>query len=595
MASENLNDKKIAEQLAKAFMHLSGFSGFRKLNALTEVALENSVIGEIDWEKIVAEGSRNLTAAPKALSVLKKEKKFYKDLQDFLGKPGKTINDEMTRYLNMMSSQLPRKATSSGYQYSLGADTGVSNDFAYLRREEHRQAELNRFLTMVDRDIQSSSLIGDDNQYALGADTGVRDDFAYLRKEERRQAERNRFRTMMNRDIRSSLSVGDDDQYAFGADTGVRDDFAYLREEERQQNIRNSRWSAKSRRRRANLMRLNMDEYDLFIHDNRDAYGGRAGADAAFRQKLLKDLPPFFKDSKLSTKQLIAIQKSLTSLKSTPIIGRTLGKMVENPVAGVSAAIYGAIVSAFAASDKANATVTGWQNAVNLYGMPSKEFQNAAYLAGLKDPGEISRLYGKLTTQFGDPEAIIYALGSSIGGMSARERTFIAKDLGIDETTMALIDIMSKSGHLTPDQSRRIAANKKKVEVVRTLGFTSESGMSDFMESTLLSIPGMSGAAARDMESLEYLRKGYEDSLDVLQFENIQKNIRATGEAAGSLDEAERQGDTTMNSNIRNSAIYISNMNVQTNDPKAFSEALDGMANGDNRGLLATSGNYVLA
>jgi hypothetical protein len=80
--------------------------------------------------------------------------------------------------------------------------------------------------------------------------------------------------------------------------------------------------------------------------------------------------------------------------------------------------------------------------------------------------------------------------------------------------------------------------------------------------------------------------------------DDIDEAIRRSMEsmnAAESLDEAERQGDTTMNSNVRNSAIYITNMNVQTNDPKAFSEALDGMANGDNRGLLATSGNYVLA
>lgn len=340
----------------------------------------------------------------------------------------------------------------------------------------------------------------------------------------------------------------------------------------------------KERQRRENVRVEMMDEHDRFIYENTDRFG-KGGAEQVFRQRLLKELPPFFKDSKLSTKSLLAISKSIAGVKKTPFIGPMLGRMVQNPVAGVSAAIYGAIVAAFAASDKANATVTGWQNAANLYGMPSKEFQNAAYLAGLKDPGEISRLYGKLTTQFGDPEAIIAALGSSMGGMSARERTFVAKDLGIDETTMALIDIMSKSGHLTPDQSRRISANKRKVDVVRTLGFTSESGIGGFMQSAFLSIPGMSGAAARDMESFN---EGYNDALNLLQFENIQKNIKATGEAAESLNESESSGGSTTNNSVSNSshAVYINKVDVNTNNPEDFIRNMEGIAE-------STSGSHA--
>ena len=339
-----------------------------------------------------------------------------------------------------------------------------------------------------------------------------------------------------------------------------------------------------------------MDEHDRFIHENYDKFGGEYGAEQVFRQRLLKELPPFFKDSKLSTKSLLAVSKSLAEVRKTPLVGPMLGRMVQNPVAGVSAAIYGAIVAAFAASDRANATVTGWQNAANLYGMPSKEFQNAAYLAGLKDPGEISRLYGKLTTQFGDPEAIISALGSSMGGMSARERTFVAKDLGIDETTMALIDIMSKSGHLTPDQSRRIAANKSKTEVIRTLGFTSESGIGDFLQSTFLSVPGMSGAAARDMESFN---DGYNDALDALQFENIQKNIKATGEAAESLNESESSGGSTTNNSVSNNshAVYINRVDVNTDNPEDFIRNMEGLAertSGSHANILNSMDSRVM-
>ena len=350
----------------------------------------------------------------------------------------------------------------------------------------------------------------------------------------------------------------------------------------------NARQLKKESQRRENVRVEMMDEHDRFIYENTDRFG-KAGAEQVFRQRLLKELPPFFKDSKLSTKSLLAISKSLAGVKKTPFIGPMLGRMVQNPVAGVSAAIYGANVAAFAASDRANATVTGWQNAVNLYGMPSKEFQNAAYLAGLKDPGEISRLYGKLTAQFGDPEAIISSLGPMIGGMSDRERTLFASSTpGMDETTMALIDIMSKNGHLTPDQSRRIAANKSKTEVIRKLGFTSESGIGDFLQSTFLSVPGMSGAAARDMESTGYVRKGFEDALDVLQFENIQKNIKAAGEAAESLNESESSGGSTTNNSVSNSshAVYINKVDVNTNNPEDFIRNMEGIAE-------STSGSHA--
>lgn len=553
MASENLNDKKVAEQLARAFMHLSGFSGFRRLNALTEVALENSVTGEIDWEKIVAEGNRKLTAAPKALSVLKKEKKFYKDLQDFLGKPRKTIDDEMTRYLNMISSPLPRKATSSGYQYAIGADTGASNDFAYLRREERRQAELNRFLTMMDRDI------------------------------------------------RSSLSVGDDDQYAFGADTGVRDDFAYLHEEERQQNIRNSIRSVRSRRQRANLMRLNMDEYDLFIHDNREAYGGRAGADAAFRQKLLKELPPFLKNTNLSTKTLISIDKAIKSARGIPLIGKLM-----HPAA-LGFAALGIADAVLSASNASNKTVASWSASRALSGSPSRRFDDMARLAGAKDEKEVLKIYGSLLEKFGTEDAFEmmgHALRSAPPGI---QRLFVARSLGIDEKQAnALMYLAGEAPLESTSEAQSTAAKYSQLEDIESWGFRSGSSLVEKMRSASLGLPMEKSLEARGTSWLDILeaaiptmwgdlimRKTLGSPTDDID-EMIKRDMESTN-AAESLDEAEYQGDTTMNSNVRNSAIYITNMNVQTNDPKAFSEALDGMANGDNRGLLATSGNYVLA
>jgi hypothetical protein len=161
---------------------------------------------------------------------------------------------------------------------------------------------------------------------------------------------------------------------------------------------------------------------------------------------------------------------------------------------------------------------------------------------------------------------------------------------------MALIDIMSKSGHLTPDQSRRISANKRKVDVVRTLGFTSESGIGGFMQSAFLSIPGMSGAAARDMESFN---EGYNDALNLLQFDNIQKNIKATGEAAESLNESESSGGSTTNNSVSNSshAVYINRVDVNTDNPEDFIRNMEGLAertSGSHANILNSMDSRVM-
>ena len=549
MASDDIDNKALTKMLAEAFKHLTGYSKFRKLNVSMEAAIENLFDDGSEWSEVVSEGNKKISAASRVIGVLKKRERFYKELGGLIGKPAKSTEDELSRYLTLMDSPLGKSTT---------------NDKRWA--------------------------------YALGADTGVRDDFSYLRDAEIRQNERRRFDTMMSRDLRQPLGLPDEVQYALGADTGVHGDFSYLREEEDEQTRRNIRRNRTKRSRRVAVALEGMDDYERFIHENKGRFG-REGAEQVFRQRLLKELPPFFKDSKLSTKALIAMNKSLSGIKKTPFIGPMLGRMVQNPVAGVSAAIYGAIVAAFAASDKANATVTGWQNAVNLYGMPSKEFQNAAYLAGLKDPGEISRLYGKLTAQFGDPEAIISSLGSAMGGMSARERTLVASSMpGIDETTMAIIDIMSRNGHLTPDQSRRIAANKRKVEVVRTLGFTSEADVGDFIQSAFLSIPGMSGAAARDMESFN---GRYNDELSLLQFENIQKNIKAAGEAAESLNESESSGGSTTNNSVSNNshAVYINRVDVNTDNPEDFIRNMEGLAertSGSHANILNSMDSRVI-
>ena len=533
MASDDIDNKALTKMLAEAFKHLTGYSKFRKLNASMEAAIENLFDDGSDWSDIVSEGNKKISAASRVIGVLKKRERFYKELGGLIGKPAKSTDEELSRYIKLMDTPLGK--------------AGVNKKIW---------------------------------QYALGADTGVRDNFSYLRDTEIRQSERRRFDAMMSRDLRSPFVLPDEVQYALGADTGVRDDFSYLREEEEQQTRRNIRRNRIKRSRKAAVALEGMDDYERFIHENKGRFG-RDGAEQVFRQRLLKELPPFFKDSKLSTKTLIAIGKSLQGIRKTPFVGPALARMVQNPVAGASAAVYGAMVAAFGASDRANTTTIGWENAANLYGMPSKKFRDAAFLAGLKDPGEISRLYGKLTAQFGDPEMAISALGSAMGGMSSRERTFMAKDLGIDETTMALIDILSGNKHLNVGETRRTAANKAKLDVLQSLGYTSGSGVGNWLQSLFLSIPGMKGGAARDMELLPHVRQGYNDDLDILMFDAIERNTKGAADAADSLSSSESSGggDTTNNSvSSTSTALIINTMNVNGKDAMEIANGLKDIA-----------------
>lgn len=349
------------------------------------------------------------------------------------------------------------------------------------------------------------------------------------------------------------------------------------------------------RTQRENLARLDMSDYEAFIHDHSADYGGRAGADAAYRKMLIKQLPPFFKDSKLSTKSLIAMQQVLKSTSGIPLVGPTLHRMIANPVAGIAGLGYAALLGGLQASDKANEKAVGWQNAVNLYGAPSRKFTEAAMLAGLKDPGQISKLYGQMTSRFGDAEAFMSAIGSTMGAMDPLGRMRVAKELGLDESAVALIDIFTKNKHLSVDDARKTNMYKNVAENVKTLGFASGSGAGKTIESLWLSIPGMTSGAARDMRGLDHVKNAYMTDF----FDEMDNTVNKTRDAAESLKNTEAAQGTTANYNSSsNHAVYINELNVASNNPDDFVNGMEKMSDGSpnsNRAVLASLGTGMLA
>ena len=375
------------------------------------------------------------------------------------------------------------------------------------------------------------------------------------------------------------------------------EDAARFRREDADQTARRSRLSRIKHGQQAARMRLDMSDYDLFIHENKAKYGGREYAEEAYRKMLLKNMPAFFKDSKLSTKALIDIKKLYDGAKGMPILGPMARMAMAHPTVAAGAGVLGAIQYTFGQSDKANTTVVKWQNAMNLYGKPSQEFTNAAMLAGITDIGQISKIYGELTARYGDAEGFIKNIGATMGGLSPLARITMAKSLGFDDTTMALVDILSGNRHLNIDESRRVQAYKTIAETQKTTGWRSGSGAAAIAQSMWYSLPSMTSGAARDMENFDYIRKGATERF----YETIDEHIDKTREAAESLDEAEKSGiQTTNNQTVNNEsrAIYIAKVEVPANNPEEFVMALDrkfgGVSGGDNRAVLAAMGSGFL-
>lgn len=368
------------------------------------------------------------------------------------------------------------------------------------------------------------------------------------------------------------------------------------RAEERSRALRHSRTRL---RQLAERTRLDMSDYDLFIHENKAKYGGREYADEAYRKMLLKNMPTFFKDSKLSTKSLIGIHKLYESAKGVPIIGSMARTVMAHPIGAAVAASIGAVSAGISLGDKSNKTVLNWENAYNLYGKPSESFESAARLAGMQDKGQIAKLWGELNARFGDAEMALKGFASALKDAPDIARISFAKSRGLDDTVMSIADQLAGTGRIKVDTSREVSAETSKLENVVAEGWKTGSGAAATLKS-IVTFPSIESRRRKDpwwklffdlLQGEEYSREAIEN------FYNFDK----TRKAAESLDEAEKSGiQTTNNQTVNNEsrAIYIAKVEVPANNPEEFVMALDrkfgGASGGDNRAVLAAMGSGFL-
>ena len=341
-----------------------------------------------------------------------------------------------------------------------------------------------------------------------------------------------KFQRMMNEPIGGSITIGDDDQYAFGADTGANrgGDFAYLAEQEKEQ-----------RERRASMR--------------------RAEARGSVRQKrerlnYMKEYPNFFKNSKMTAKEVKNIAKMIKRWEKAPIFGQILKVAGKSPLGVEGTVILAALTGLnwFAQNaDRANKNMVQWKNMQNLSGKASDAFTAAAYYAGIDKPGEISKRFGIATLKYGDAEKFYRIMGANMANLPPIARMAIAKKLGWDETDVAIADIFS--GRIGFDETRDMNVTRNMVSVGTTLGFATGSGFWNTLNAAL-STPFQS-VGSRTINSMDQFRFLQERSKEMIDSERDANN------AAESADKFKSNG---YNLDDKQSSTRALNITINTGD-----------------------------
>jgi len=276
-----------------------------------------------------------------------------------------------------------------------------------------------------------------------------------------------------------------------------------------------------------------------------------AAQDEALRKMLLKKLPRFFKDSKISTEQLKKTAEGFKAIHNIPFLGKFIGKNPITDGAAIAGSVIGIIKGVSNTVASANEQAVGWSNMKNFVGSVDPRFQKAAYLAGMKDPNQIAKAYGDIVSRYGGMEAFI-SLAGTLGGMKGGlQKVKVMEALGFDPSMAALLDIYSGRGGGLVDEVRRKNAKRNMVRVNKTLGIRSGTGVWEKL-----------GSLITDPE--------YSSMYD--ETEAFGEFVGGARRAAESLKAYEASGKTTMYE--RSSTTLNINGNIIANDPQELLEGI---------------------
>ena len=216
----------------------------------------------------------------------------------------------------------------------------------------------------------------------------------------------------------------------------------------------------------------------------------------------------FFLDSRNSTKDIHAMAGYLKGMSKIPVVG---GIFTANPIAAGSLAAIAAINAILNKQNAANLAATNWENAASFFGAPSKEFEGAARLAGIKDPTKIASIYGQYTKWGLDPAEMMREIGSQTIGRTPLEKQRIAEayskslgvSLGADEIKLAEY----LAGDTNISEAREVSAKLGLLETEEQFGFRSGSSLIEKLRSLSLWAPWSKDIEART--GINYVSAGY--------------------------------------------------------------------------------------
>lgn len=297
-----------------------------------------------------------------------------------------------------------------------------------------------------------------------------------------------------------------------------------------------------------------LSDYDKHFEDLTERYGGdEQKAEDKYKAELTKNLPLFFKNSKLSSRQLYNLNRTMSAFKTSwarvgavTAVGGFIGNVLDN-------------ANKKFASDLATMTA---------YGAPSKEFANAAASAGIQSLSDMSSRRARMMAIYGDADKGYKHFGKQVAqAKTDRDRINLAEALGLDATDVYIAMTMAGGG----PQGKVARKNMRRsfLEMQKTYGFSGAGGLGDFLQSLYLSIPGITAAQAEDAENFNYVSKGIEKSFGGII--NTSKEIIKVTEQSASLPSQEVVSAGVLGGGTNNVSLgFTGDIIVNTDKPAEF-------------------------
>jgi hypothetical protein len=249
---------------------------------------------------------------------------------------------------------------------------------------------------------------------------------------QQREEHRRRFNEMMASPLSPNRTSATYDDILIGREEQSRRDYEQLREQFARREEAGNRRREERERRNSRIREMDelyrrdmLPDFDRRMEELLERYEGHRGrAEEKYKSELSRNLPAFFRDSKIFSKM---------SLKQTAGLIDAIGAF-KTTGAAITAGFL-ALKTTFktineftSAADDANVKLLGLDNLKNFYGGIGRNELNAALRAGMS-PEEALSAHGNLIAKYGAIENILPVV-KQFAGAGRIERMAMANELG---------------------------------------------------------------------------------------------------------------------------------------------------------------------